>query len=382
VLEPVAGLDDHSAAAVVHREAHDLHPGPRGGAEDVLDLRPAEAIDGLGRVADPRDADARRRAADLVQDRLLHVVRVLVLVDQHLAHGAHLGADVGRLQQGEQVVLKTVVVGRGVPAQGGAVERPQERAFSGPGGDAFDTLDARFLRGDLQAHLVSAEPHHVQAVFVVVDGEAIGEAGEGAEVPEHLGRVGVERAHPDAGGAALPDAGGEALAHLVGGLVREREGRDGPRGCVRLDQLGDALDEHAGFPGTGAGEDQHVGGPGVHGLGLGGVEVHRSADPVSEELRRRCHQSTPGSARTNTPKVVPSSVGTAGTSSIDLVGSTPRSPVRAEQANRAMLPRPERCARAAHQFDFAGDGVVLAPHLDSMRRALGAPVVIWDHVFV
>ncbi|MNZ35787.1 hypothetical protein D3C78_531910 [compost metagenome] len=65
----------------------------------------------------------------------------------------------------------------------------------------------------------------------------------------------------------------DALAHLGGGLVGEghRQDRVG-RGLLHLDQPGDAVHQHTGFAGTGAGKHQLTPQRGRYGLALGVVE--------------------------------------------------------------------------------------------------------------
>src|ERR1700754_4648344 len=48
----------------------------------------------------------------------------------------------------------------------------------------------------------------------------------------------------------------QAVPHLAGRPVGERHGEDAPRIGPAFDDPRDALDEHAGFPGAGAGEDE------------------------------------------------------------------------------------------------------------------------------
>ncbi len=82
----------------------------------------------------------------------------------------------------------------------------------------------------------------------------------------------VEGAHPHAArlAAELP---GDARAHLAGRLVGEGHREDAVhRHAVHLVQPGDAVGQHAGLAGTGAGEDEIVARRGGHGLALGRVQ--------------------------------------------------------------------------------------------------------------
>ena len=57
--------------------------------------------------------------------------------------------------------------------------------------------------------------------------------------------------------ATGPDQRLDALAHLVGGLVGERDGEDAERAdALLLDEVGDAMGEHPGLARAGAGDDQ------------------------------------------------------------------------------------------------------------------------------
>jgi hypothetical protein len=83
----------------------------------------------------------------------------------------------------------------------------------------------------------------------------------------------VERRHPHLLGDGA-DERADPVLHLVGGLVRERDGEDLERADAPvLDQVGDPGREDLGLAAAGAGDDQQravgVGG----GLALDGVEV-------------------------------------------------------------------------------------------------------------
>ena len=64
------------------------------------------------------------------------------------------------------------------------------------------------------------------------------------------------------------------LLHLAGRLVGERDGQDAVGGRAMADQLGDAVGDHAGLAGAGAGQDQQRAGEGLDGVVLGGIQVH------------------------------------------------------------------------------------------------------------
>jgi hypothetical protein len=65
----------------------------------------------------------------------------------------------------------------------------------------------------------------------------------------------------------------DALLHLARGLVGEghRQQRPGPH-LLHLDQPGDAVHQHAGLAGAGAGQHQPIAGLGGHRLALGVVQ--------------------------------------------------------------------------------------------------------------
>ena len=108
----------------------------------------------------------------------------------------------------------------------------------------------------VEVELLEAALDEPPAVVLVVDREV-------ALVAEALGLAAQEpRAHAvegaDPHGARDgPDEALDALLHLAGGLVGEGDGEDlvGLH-VVRLDQVGDAVGEHARLAGAGAGEDQ------------------------------------------------------------------------------------------------------------------------------
>ena len=83
----------------------------------------------------------------------------------------------------------------------------------------------------------------------------------------------VERAEHDLV-RGLAEVRDDALAHLARRLVRERDGEDAPRRDGRdVDEVGDAVGDHARLAGAGPGEDQQRAVDGRDGLALGCVEV-------------------------------------------------------------------------------------------------------------
>jgi hypothetical protein len=72
----------------------------------------------------------------------------------------------------------------------------------------------------------------------------------------------------------LADESRNARAHLCGGLVRKRQGKDRPRGNVALtDDIGNAVGYGAGFSRTGAGKNEQRAVEGRHRIALARIEV-------------------------------------------------------------------------------------------------------------
>ena len=104
---------DHRAAAVVLLESHDLRVCVVVlEVEDVADLRAAEAIDRLVRIADDADVAVGRRK--LAQQVVLHAVGVLELVDEDPREAFAILLGDGRvlLQQLQEVEQQVVEVHR------------------------------------------------------------------------------------------------------------------------------------------------------------------------------------------------------------------------------------------------------------------------------
>ena len=130
--------------------------------------------------------------------------------------------------------------------------------------------------------LLQGAPYHGQLIDGVVDDEVPRQAGERGLPAEQAGAEGVERQEPEPRlrGAEEPL---DALAHLLGGLVRERDGQELVRRRVPLgDQAGGAMRDDAGLAGAGAGQDQERAVAVQHRLPLLRVEVleepHRLLD--------------------------------------------------------------------------------------------------------
>ena len=227
-----------------------------------------------------------------LQQPVLGVVRVLVLVHEDVAERllpalARLGeavehvdraeeevVEVHRVRVEEAALVEAVDLGDGL-----VVERRDARAILLVRDERV--LGARDLRVDaargeplrIPLQLLEALLHHAHLVGLVVDREARLVAEPRRLAAEDAAAGGVEGEDPDpARGVAQQPL--EALAHLAGGLVRERDRQD----LVRLDpergdQVGDAVRKHAGLPGAGAGHHEQRPFRGQDGLALGRVEV-------------------------------------------------------------------------------------------------------------
>ena len=66
----------------------------------------------------------------------------------------------------------------------------------------------------------------------------------------------MERAHLQPAGIVAAHQADDALAHLLGGLVGEREGEDGPGGKPQLKQMGYLIGQHTGLSRAGSSHHQ------------------------------------------------------------------------------------------------------------------------------
>ena len=129
------------------------------------------------------------------------------------------------------------------------------------------------LGGDVRA--VEVERLHrlldgAEPIGLVVDREAAVEPDQGGVGPEQPGAETVERPDPDAG---VGSEGHDPLAHLAGGLVRERQRQDLLARDPLREQVADAAGDHPRLARPRPRQDQerpfHV----RHGLALGGGQV-------------------------------------------------------------------------------------------------------------
>ncbi|MNO78142.1 hypothetical protein D3C76_692700 [compost metagenome] len=255
---------------------------------DVLDLGAAPAIDRLVIVAHRHQALAAAR--EQAQPGVLHGVGVLELIHQHMAEAALI------VLQQPGVIAPQV---EGAQQQFGEVDDPS--AFAGLFVGGIDIAHGRqeqvtagldMLRAQAFVFLAVDEPlslacrpllfiqaelaHHPldQALLVVAveNLEVLHQPGFLPVSPQQAMGQAVERAHPHAG-RVYPQQLLDALAHFCRSLVGEGHRQDRMRrGLLDLDQPGDAVHQHAGFTGTGAGKHQLTPERGGYGLALGVIE--------------------------------------------------------------------------------------------------------------
>ncbi len=253
-------------------------------AQDVVDLRPAPAIDRLVVVADAADVglrpavDRRLRLRQQPEPQILRHVGVLILVDQHVAEavvivGEHVGvaaqnaqrlqhqvAEVGGVQHLQPrliggIELSPAPVGEGAPVHLGHVARRQPAVLP-----VVDMAGKLARRPALLVDALGLDDllHQADLVVGVEDGEV-------AFQPRHLG-VAAQHARADRVEGAQPlhaldhaaDQVADAVLHLARRLVGEGDGEDLPGlGAAGGEQMGDAGGEHARLAGAGAGQYQN-----------------------------------------------------------------------------------------------------------------------------
>ena len=223
--------------------------------EDVLDRRAAELINALVIVADNADVapPVRQQGRELV----LEVVRVLILVDEHVTEAALpvLAHVLMLIEQADGVVDQVVKIHR----PGGKQALPVGLVH------LADADAARIVRGlctrqillrrdagvlgaaDLREHgavreRLLVEIHLLEnalddrlTVRRIVDREAVWVAELVGIAPQDAHARGVERRGPDIRRGLGPEHALNAVLELIGRLVRERDGDDAPR-LDRLDR--------------------------------------------------------------------------------------------------------------------------------------------------
>ena len=250
---------------------------------------PAEPVHRLVGVAD--DAHVLVAAGEQQDDLVLRLVGVLVLVDEDVLEAlAVVLEDVGVVaQQADGVDEQVVEVHRPGLVQPGLV-LPEHLGLLaledvlGAGQRLVRAAQLVLPEADDAVHAPRREALGVEAevadhvageadgVGLVVDRELAGVAeavGVGPQHP-HAGRV--ERADPHRAGDRADEVG-DAVAHLVGGLVGERDGQDPRRVHALVDQVGDAVGQDPGLARAGPGDDEQRPAAVDDGVELVGVET-------------------------------------------------------------------------------------------------------------
>ena len=227
-----------------------------------------------------------------LQQHVLRVVRVLVLVDEHVAErlrplrarfrealqhvdGEHQHVvEVDGVRSEQTPLVELVDVGHRLVVEA----RDARRVLVGA--DQL-VLRVRDLRVDAARHealrvaleLLEARLDEPHLVGLVVDREVRAVAEPLGLAAQHPAARGVERHDPDRA-RDRAERPLDARLHLAGGLVREGDRED----LVRLhaaggQQVRDAVGEDARLPRAGAGDHEQRPLGGQHGLPLGGVQV-------------------------------------------------------------------------------------------------------------
>ena len=250
----VGGIQDAAGATVVLLEAD--------GArvlvllfkiEDVLDRCAAELVDAL--VIVPDDADVAPAIGKQGRELILEIVRVLILVDEHIAEAAlPVLAHVRMLvEQAHGVVDQVVKVHR----PGGKQALPvglvyladadiarvmrglcARKVLLGRDAGILGAADLRehgavWKRLFIEVHLLDDALDDCQTVRRVIDREAVGIAKLVRVPPQDAHARGVEGRGPDIRRSLRTEHPLNALLELIRRLVRERDGDDAPR----LDRL-------------------------------------------------------------------------------------------------------------------------------------------------
>ncbi len=144
------------------------------------------------------------------------------------------------------------MVARGLVGEEGRVEHRVLRAADRP-----EDRGRAELPGDRQVLLLEQALHERLLVVRVVDDEAARDADRLPVLAEDPRAERVERPHRDVAAGLRPHEAHDPLAHLGGGLVRERDREDPPRrDALHPDEVRDPVREHAGLAAPGAGEDE------------------------------------------------------------------------------------------------------------------------------
>ena len=255
--------------------------------EDILDLGPAEGVDGLAVVAHHADVVVTLRIRLLVarqpaQDDVLGVVRILVLVHEDMVEPAgdfqamrrepgqqdiHIQQDIIKIHHPGLLALGAV--------QG--VDFMQPRPFGmqvlhhhvciGPVGIGRDQVvlghgDASlhffgFIDLVVQIQFLDAGFHRAHRIRLVIDGE-------GGRIPQVLGiftqepyKYRMEGAHIEPPGLAFPDHGGNTFLHFRGCFFCKGQCHDPFRSSAIFQQIGNPAGQNPCLSRSGPGDNQH-----------------------------------------------------------------------------------------------------------------------------
>jgi hypothetical protein len=267
------GPENPVGRAVVRLERHDararevlVEP------EDVLDLGAPPAVDRL--VLVPDGAERVRALSEELDEGVLGTVGVLVLVDQQvadppplrrqdvraLAQEAHRAGDqvveVERAGRGELLLVEEIDARDPLPCEIGLrlLEslRRHERVLGVRDARAHGA-GRQDLVGDLQ--LLHGFLHEGQLVRGVGDREPRRQFRGGRVTPQQPQRPGVKRSDEGEDPGSSEQLA-RALAHLLRGLVRERDRQDRARIHPRLHQPRQPVRDDARFAGARARQDE------------------------------------------------------------------------------------------------------------------------------
>ncbi len=311
------GEDGRGGAVVLLEADHGGAGEPVGEGEDVPTAGGAEAVDGLGVVADDREPGTVGSQGG--QDVGLEGVGVLVLVDEHVVEQP--GQQPGYGVEGPPVQEQVVVVEELVLALAGHValedgpdavgllgapgERPLEDGRQPLAGVDDPVVDGG-QRGRLreaaaapdvgEAEVVADEAEQLHGVALVEDREPGIDAQTPAVEAKHAVGDGVERAapHPPSGPGRGPgecavgtgQAPGPAQ-HLLGRPPAEGEQAHPIGDDARAQQAGHPVGERAGLAGAGPGQDEQRTAVVLDGSELLGIQVEHAFAPYPTRAARR-----------------------------------------------------------------------------------------------
>ena len=284
----VRGLQDVAGGAVVLLEPVDRHGREVAlEAQDVLDARAAPAVDALVVVAHRHELAGV--ACQQLQPRVLHRVRVLELVDQDVLEARAIVREhvvtlepqfVAAQQQLGEVHHAGLPAGRLVAFVDIAeclLDRATGLHVPGPQPFVLGAIDVpgglpRRIALLVEVHRLDHALHQAQLVVGIEDLERLWQARFRVVDAQQAVRDAMEGAHPQhvhRHAHLLLDA----RTHLPRGLVREGHGEDGVGRHARLEQVCDAVHEHARLAAARTCEHERVARRGNDGLLLCRVEA-------------------------------------------------------------------------------------------------------------